>query len=99
MFWLANKPVWLYWKPKYLRHTMDELNETFYFTLNVILSLILATFIFGLEALIVFGLIMAPVGLLFLVSIYIEGAFGISLVGKIYSAINSLFKGFLPKAT
>jgi hypothetical protein len=55
---------------------MDDLGETGYFLLNVIMALILATGFWGMNALIVYGIIMAPIGLLTLFCLFFEAATG-----------------------
>lgn len=55
---------------------MDELGETGYFLLNVIMMLILATGFWGIDALIVYGIIMAPIGLMTLFCLFFEAGTG-----------------------
>jgi hypothetical protein len=55
---------------------MDELGETGYFLLNVIMVLILATGFWGINALIVYGIIMAPIGLMMLFCLFFEAGTG-----------------------
>lgn len=54
---------------------MDKMGASEYFLLNVLMGLILATWCWGINALIIFGVVMTPVYMLVLISIFIEGAF------------------------
>jgi hypothetical protein len=55
---------------------MDELGQAGYFLLNVIMALILATGFWGIYALILFGIIMAPIGLITLFCLFFEAGTG-----------------------
>ncbi len=50
---------------------MDQLDEPIFFLINVILVLIYAIIFFGIDALIAFGLIAAPLLLITLIAIFI----------------------------
>jgi hypothetical protein len=57
---------------------MDELNEMGYFLLNIIMLVIFATHFWGIYALIVFGTVMATIGLTSLWLLFFEAATGYS---------------------
>ena len=58
------------------RNAMDKLGELGYFLLNVIMTLIIATVFWGIDALIIYGTIMAPLGLLTLFYLFFEAGTG-----------------------
>lgn len=55
---------------------MDKLGELEYFLLNVIMILIIATVFWGIDALILYGTIMAPLGLMTLFYLFFEAGTG-----------------------
>lgn len=58
--------------------TMDKLDAFGLFLINIVLAVILATMLWGKSALILFGLVMAPLYLTLLLATFIECAFGFS---------------------
>ena len=64
---------------------MDRIGQTELFALNVIMALILAADFWGMYVFIIFALIVTPLYLLLLVSLFIEAGFGFSPAGIVFN--------------
>ena len=64
---------------------MDKLGETGYFLLNLIMILLISLEFFGIHALIFYGIVMAPIGLITVFCLFFEAGTGYTPYGFVRS--------------
>ena len=70
---------------------MEKIDDSIYIPINLILSVLLSTMIWGINALILFGITAAPLALFIILCIYLEAAFNITPIDSTYAFVKKIF--------